>query len=499
MKEEKHLILRYRIEEIFLGVVIVIQLMDFFKILPGDLNYVQKFISVALIGYLIYVANISKNIFGAPHRKYLNVLIILSYFLFFFKDFIAFSLTSQEEVTLFFPLLSFLSRYGAFLEVLFFYIGGIGLIILSLYISFRVPIGKPSFMAVIHEEGDLPRNIHTFVERFLSVFFVLIMFFLFVFNLMAEWLAVAIDSPIIVFGILFYIFIIMRHHKKYGPDSLIYRVGDFGNDLYEKLVGLFHDKKTVYLGISGLLVLHLITDLAIFVVPYFMGIQDAFYYGSLDPLLHKPFLHLFWQDYGIIQHQGFVALFSLAGMYFLNSLALVFFLILPVVFWFLLLQNKNLDVHHIPLALFFGAVTAFLLMPAFKLMQIQAEEIYGVDIITFSLLQSSLSVVVSFLLSLGVILITLLLSYIFTVKKILVTIGTIFVDLFFGLYVYYFFMDSFFYYIHLFIYLVRDVKEYFIGTFFLIFMTFIIIFYLFGFLVFLKLQIDNMKRVWGRE
>ena len=50
----------HRLEEIFLALLILLAVLDFFEILPGDLDYVKKIISWTIIGYLIYKASLTR-------------------------------------------------------------------------------------------------------------------------------------------------------------------------------------------------------------------------------------------------------------------------------------------------------------------------------------------------------------------------------------------------------------------------------------------------------
>lgn len=459
--------------------IIVLHILDFFKLLPGDIDYLKKIISLAIIGYLLYITNISNVIFGVSRKKYLNIFIILSFFMFFFKDLVAFGYVIQDEVNLFKAFIDFIVANAAILEVLFFYIGGISLLLITLYITIKVDIEKPSFMAIIHEEGIAPRTLHGFVERYASVFFVLIMFFLFVFNLMVEWLALVIDSPIIIFGLLFYVFIIIRYHKHFSVDNFIYKLGQYGETLYRDFISLFHYRSTVFLGISGLLILHLLTDLVIFVIPFFTGISNIAYYGETTQI---SFLALFLKDLAV--SSGLLNIISLIGMYILNILAIIFLAVIPPLLWYRLYKKKGLDVHHFPLAIFFFSITAFLLRPLLSISRLNAEQIAGVDFISTSVLSGG-SLVSVFLISLAVGLIVLFLSYLSAIKRFIIALAVIIVDLAFGYYVYLFFIDVFKFYVKLFMFLVQVVNEYFIAAFFLIFMTFTVIFYVFGYIVFL--------------
>lgn len=487
--------LRYRLEELFFVLIILLSILDFFAILPGDLDYIKKIISIAIISYLLYRINISRIVFGAKNHRLLDIFIIVAFFMFFVKDFIAFAIVTRYEVVIFKFLISIIDLYSSYLEVFFFYLGGISLIIISLFITIKVPIKKPSFMAIIHEEGKIPKTTLKILERFFSAFFVLIIFFLFVFNLMVEWLAIAIDSPILIFGLLFYLFIIIRHYKSFSADNLIYKIGDFGEKSYKKFISLFHYKITVYLGIAGLLILHLLTETVVFILPYLIGIRGAFYHQSLELSTHLPFFYLFNQDLKALAGSGLLKIISLSWLYIFNIIAMILLFILPAFVLYKLYKKKGIDVHHIPLAIFFSSIAAFLLTPIFRMLPLQSEEIAGVDFQTFSILNNSFPLELSFFISLTAGILVLVLSYWGAIKKYVIAFGVLIVDIFFGVYIYYFFTNLFSFYIKTFIYLVTERSEYFIASFFLIFMTFTIIFYVFGYFVFLKETYQEYRNI----
>jgi len=484
--------LRKSVEELLIVAIIIMQVMEFFDFLPGDVQYIEKIISMVLLGYLIYVIDISSILFGAKQKKWLNSMIIISFFMLFIKDLVAFAMANQQETALFNYFFQVITSKGPIIEALFFYLGGILLTTIALFITFTVRISRPSFMSVVHEDGSIPITIAKSIERFLSVFFVLIIFFLFVFNLLLEWLGIAIDTPLMMFAILLYLFIIARYHKRFGGDTLIYKIGNFGEKFYIDFIALFHSREKVYLGVSGLLIFHLLTDIGIFFVPYITGIKDLFYYASLNPMEHVPFLELLIAD-AKTSGAG-INLMYVIWVHLFNMILSFAILILPAIIWYNIYQKKGFDVHHVPLAMFFSALLIYILAPTFRMLPIQTMDIVGVDFITFSLFKEAaapLSVI--FFLSLAFGIMILLLSYFEKVKKVIIALGIIAVNIFLGIYVYYFFTDIFFYYTKLFVFLVKENSEFFISSFFLIFMTFTVIFYIFGYLVFLKETYQEYK------
>jgi len=295
----------HRLEEIILVFLILLNVLDFFEILPADLDYAKKVISWTALGYLLYKASLTK-IFFNNHHKIVDLLLIGSYFLFIVKNLILFSLASIEEFVIFYDFQKFLVDNAAFLEFYSLIIGSITILVLAIYSSFFIDVRKPSLMHIIHEEGK-PDTLLKYIIRIITIYLVYIAFFVVVFNLVMEWLALAIDAPIIMLAILFYLFIIIRHYRKYRMESLIYRIGEFGEKFYEKFISLFHYKKTILLGISGMLVLHLLTDAGSFIVPYIFVFHDTLYFSQLGSG-HDALIPLFIEQ---IRNQPFLEQFSL--------------------------------------------------------------------------------------------------------------------------------------------------------------------------------------------
>ena len=98
-----------------------------------------------------------------------------------------------------------------------------------------------------------------------------------------EWLAIAIDAPLLVIALFIYLFFVIKHHKGFHAESMIFKLGNVGERFYEKFISLFHSKRGLFLGIAGMLVLHLLTDVGNFVIPYTFFSHDPLYFEQLGP------------------------------------------------------------------------------------------------------------------------------------------------------------------------------------------------------------------------
>src|SRR3989338_8798573 len=122
-----------------------------------------------------------------------------------------------------------------------------------------------SFLHLLY--GD-PRRFHQKPLRAAALFLCFSFFFLFIFQLMVEWLGVVVDAPIIFLGILFYIIVMVKFKHLFNPEHLITRIGETGEEFYQKFIRLFHTPYGVALGFSGILILHLLTDFGVYILSY---------------------------------------------------------------------------------------------------------------------------------------------------------------------------------------------------------------------------------------
>ncbi|MCH8003149.1 MAG: hypothetical protein IH934_00825 [Nanoarchaeota archaeon] len=366
----------HRLEEVILILIIILNILDFFEILPADIDFAKKIISWTALGYILYKASLTKIFFNNQKRS-VDILLIISYFMLIFKNIIIFSSGIIDEFFVFYDFQKFILNNSPILEFYSLIIGSILILILAIYSSIYIDVKKPSLMHIIHEEGK-PKTLYKYFIRIITVYLVYIAFFVVVFNFVMEWLAIAIDAPIIMIALLFYLFIVIRHYRKYNAESLIYRIGEFGEKFYEKLISLFHYKKTIFLGISGMIVLHLLTDAISFIIPYIFIFRDTLYFTQLGAG-HDALLTLFL---GQIKNLPFLEQFSLFFVYLLNLIGILFFLIMPSIFWYIAFTRKKFYLSKFKIGLIFSSILVFILAPVFNISRLIQPSILGVDIKT---------------------------------------------------------------------------------------------------------------------
>ena len=140
------------IAEFILLIIIILSFLDAFELLSIEFDYIKKLISWIGLGYLFYKASITNLIVGNKH-KHIDWILVIAYFFFMFKDFTGFIVSSFKEAAS-----SNLSSFYYFiisnrhaLESYTFYIAGILILLLSIYIS-KLDIHNKSILYILHEK-----------------------------------------------------------------------------------------------------------------------------------------------------------------------------------------------------------------------------------------------------------------------------------------------------------------------------------------------------------
>jgi len=477
----------FGMEEFLLILLVLITIIDFFKLLPTaqmtSIIFFKTGASYFVLGYLFYRARLT-NIFFGQKKKHWDLVIILSYFMLITKQFLIFLQSTQYEVvSILEPFYEFILVNSVSIEVTSFYIGAISLLVLAVVFS-RWKFYSPSIMRTIHEDMEAKKNWHRIV-RFLSVYLVLVSFFLIVFNILLEWISYATDAPVLILAIFIYLFIWVKHHKKFHPKSFIYKVGNAGDEFYTKLFQLFHYRKTIWIGIFGILVLHIVTDVLNFMVPYIFHL-DSLYLQHLAP--RASLGTLLAAD--LLRVGGSIAQFATKILYGLNVIGILSLMLLPGYIWYCMYKHKKFRMYRLALFLFYLSVLSLFLAPIFRLDAISSPIFYGVDILTNQIYDYDL--VVHFLITATVIGFIMLIAPIGFVK-VARRIAMIVTEAFFGVYIYVFFIDASKYFTNAIIGLFQS-GMYFLSFHMFLFFVLSLMFYIGGFWQFLVESFE--KPVW---
>ncbi|MFP4423761.1 MAG: hypothetical protein ACLFP2_00865 [Candidatus Woesearchaeota archaeon] len=385
--------LKHWFEDIFVIVLILLNIFDFLEVLGGELDFFKKILSWVMLGYLMYHVNLAKLIFGKDmhedihgHKiglkpRDIDLLIILAYFLLIFKNMTHFAhVAIEEEVAPFVQaILEGLVENSMQINGATFFFGGLLLFCIALFMAIRYDIKAPSIMSIIHEEGEPSSSMKQIFTRFITSLVILCGFYVVVFNFFMEWLAFAVDAPLLVFGLFFYLFLIVRMRKHLDAEHFLHKVGSFGEGFYENFLELFYTKRGLFLGVTGMLVLHLLTDIGNFLVPYILGFHDALYFSSLSEAAHQPFISLLTDQ---LSGQGFADTLGIVLIYLFNIVGAFLLFLAPGYFWLKAYRGERA---HIPvwlLGVFFMCVMVLILSPVLTMTSISGSVLSGVDIQT---------------------------------------------------------------------------------------------------------------------
>ncbi|MCA9477874.1 MAG: hypothetical protein KC535_01885, partial [Nanoarchaeota archaeon] len=231
-------------------------------------------------------------------------------------------------------------------------------------------------------------------------------------------------APLLMIALVSYFFIIIKHREKFSPGSFLSRFGDFGSNFYKGVMEHLRYKRAFLRVISGLLILHIITDMLTFLWNHLFGIGDPLYLALIGP--HPSFLQLVRADLSLSWLTSFIHL----G----NLVAVIFLMATPLIMWFVLYFNKKIQVTNQTILFLFTCFLIFLLNPTFSFSALKNNIIYGVDITgvfasTYQLIPFAATLLIAIALS-------LIISNVSSrsIKTILVVAGKVFFVLYVSLY-----------------------------------------------------------------
>ncbi|MFH1072759.1 MAG: hypothetical protein V1743_04995 [Nanoarchaeota archaeon] len=480
----------FGMEDLILVFIILLNILDFFEIIPDYLDYIKKIIEWSVLGYLLYKVSLAKLFFGKKSPK-LDILLIFGYIFLMFKSIIGWANSSIADSTtpVIREILGYIVSHQSALTYGTFVLGSIILICSALYAAVSFQFKSPSVISIFHSIGYPKKSLPDYAVRFIKAFLILIAFFVIVFNLLFEWLAIAVDAPLAIIALFVYILFFVRHKSKFHPESFLYKIGDFGESFYENVIRHFIYKDTLLLGISGMLVLHLLADFGNYILPYIIQLRDVYYYYALE-IPHETIYLLISRD---ILGKTAADAFLVISTYLLNLIAIVMLLVIPAVLWYYIYSDRIIRVKRWHLCIFFLSLPALILMPSFGIVSLTAADMVGVDIIPHSIFLSQypLEWLVCIAALLGVA--SLALSVYTSIKKTLAVLMIAFSQLFFGYYLYQYFSTVLTYHAELITNFISG-QQVFLAVMFIILLLVQIFFYVGGFIIFEYEIIKKLKK-----
>ncbi len=474
------------VEELILIILILMNIFEFLGLLPGDVEFIKAIISMSALGYVLYKANLSDILFGSSNNN-LNFTLIFSYFLLIVNKFVEFSKATLEHSAYLREFFEFITNNSGLINSIAFFTGSIMILIITLYVILKIQIKEPSIVQTILN------NQNNKFTLFITVFIVVFGFHQIFFNLVMEWLTLVIDAPLIILAIFLYMFKLHDLSKAMDQEVILFKIADFVEDFVADFINLFHSKRTILLGISGMLVLHLLTDVGAFIIPYTFGTQNI--YSEELGENHLPIKDLFNIDKELITDKGQQTILFFG--YILNTIGYLYLMIFPAFIWYIMYLNytkesdNTLNYPDSLISLFFSTMVFVLFLPVYKITKIglglsEIKNLLGVDIQTQSILSSGNPFLLYSSIALGIFLAIFLLSKIGLIKKLLFFMMTLFGLGFFGLYIYYFFSDMVFFYLDFIknLFILQTFKGFYFAIYNSIILFILALFYIGGFFSF---------------
>jgi hypothetical protein len=462
------------IDELILGFLILIEVLDFFTVIPAPLEYVEKAVAVAAICYLFYKASLTRIIFGLKEKKY-DLMIVLGFFLLSLKTIVGFLMSAVREESAMQELYSFVLARADLIEKMGFWIGG-GLLMVAAVLLVHEKIKNPCVMGIIHEDA-IATGLWRKIIRFFSIYLVLLAVFVTVFTFTLEWLGLTVDAPVLMIILFFYLFVIVKRGRGMKTESFLKRVSESSEKFYGRFVSLFHSRRTIMTAITGLLVLHLLVDIGHFIIPYTTGLLYPWYFRQMGAG-HLPLAEMMARDFTLAS--GWLMQLGVMLTYILNVLAMLMLFFGPAYAWVYLYKRKKVRIMNI-MWLFFGSLAVFIMQPVFRIGQMTSPSLIGVDITTqqIPVLENVGNALLVAALVMGI-------FYILGRKDIRRTarVGFFAIFAYFGLYLYHFFFDIAKYYVGA-VVMMTKAGQYFISAHLLLFFMITIMFYVAGYLMFL--------------
>ncbi len=377
---------RHRGKQALLVALFVFEVFDFFGRVRGGWELLDWLVSWALFGYLLYQASLSQIFFGQRSRG-LDAGILAAYFLLMAYKVLGFAVLAMADVppsSAVVGLYEALAAHAHFISAITVAAGVLLLVGLALFVGWRTPFQDPSIAVVFRLPGEPRARPWTLAVRAGGAFLVLFGFFLTVFNLMAEWLVIVLDAPILMLCLLVYLLAVSRHFRlargELAHGSWLHRVEGAAENFYAEFLKHFVYKETLWLGLGGMLVLHLITDIGNFLFPYLFAFSKVLYLESLGAG-HEPIWTLLARQAQAGPGWG-IPVLGLA--YLLNLVALLLLLTIPAYLWYVLYRHRQVFVPRRYQALFYFCLPSLLLAPIFTMSPLgrQGEGLVGIDIRT---------------------------------------------------------------------------------------------------------------------
>ncbi|MCM2325494.1 MAG: hypothetical protein NDI94_03460 [Candidatus Woesearchaeota archaeon] len=460
-----------RIEELILVALISMNVLEMFNLLPGVAGFFKAVMSFTAIGFVLYKVSLSEVFFGVTDKR-IDFFLIFSYFTLIISKFVQYCISAYQEAEILQEFFGFIITNAVpgengFLgfEKIGFIMGVTLLVLISIYVTLKVNFKEPSILSTIHIKNT----------KFPMTLITLFGFFIIFFNPVMEWFTLVIDTPLVVIVLFVYIFKMHDAGKNMDEEEILFKISDAAETFVEDFISLFHSKKTIFLGISALLALHLVADIGGYMIPYAFSSGSLYSEGtSIAQIFGADKAHI------TVQSEQIILLFD----YILSTLGMMLLLLFPAILWYMVYRNNLGRFPKLILALFYACLVLMVFTPVYTFGRFSEDNIVGVKITANSIndrpfIKYMVIAAVTFI-------VVLALSYIEVINLFLNYLLAMIGLGFFGAYLYNYFMSTIAYYIGFInqLALSGTIDNLYLIPFNAIFLILLSIFYMFGYLTF---------------
>lgn len=362
-------------EEILLLLFLALDLLGILYVLPPDIEFFDKIIAWSLMAMVFYAVKLSQLFFGV-RKKLFDILFLLAMFMFASKDF----LQIVAEVSLlkpyFMPFYATIMTHAQTILFITFYLAGIMMILLSVHAARNFLITTPSLLSALGEQ-KLSGSWHALVLRWAKIFILMNTFFIIIFNLVIEWIALLEDDVLAIITVILIVKLILKY--KHHANSSIVRALATADKFYTTVLNQLQQRERIPIVICAMLILHLLTDVVIFVLPL-LGV------GYIPDFSTPLISHVSIWD-RLFSSESF----AVSALYLINSAALLLLMVLPACIWYLLYTNKKERIHFAFPLFLLCLFIPFIVTPSFMIAPLDASRIglVGVDMGTIAIGESS--------------------------------------------------------------------------------------------------------------
>ena len=339
---------------IFLLFMLFLNIFDFLNLLPADLDFIEKILSWTLFGYIFYEASLTKIFIGTRKKIYdliyifaFSLIAITKSIIYYAKDG---SFIPQDYTFFIFEwILKNLRNLNSSEATTYaFFLGLIIIIINSIILLRKNNIEEKSLLGSINfNEFAKFLKLHYITLILISIFFAMI-----IFNFFMEWFALAIDDFIPIIGLFYYLFKYIHMHTENKISSYLNDVNNSGQNFFENVIEFFSNKKTLLIGISFLLTLHLVVDAGVYIFPYITGVENGLYFENLNTKDkdHSPLLNFYEKENSHLYNdlsQDFILNFSIILIYLVTIITFFSLLILPFYVYYKNIQKQETKINNI--------------------------------------------------------------------------------------------------------------------------------------------------------